>query len=221
MKSRLLLVTLLCVAGSSPAAARPSDVVWDVKGCDETAAILPGRGLQEGNVLVALAYRCEEATVGSARVEDLAVSEISVLHADFSSTLLRQVTNSPELRERLRALGLKDSFLGDIAYPPGAPLAGPTIEVTFGRNSYSFSGTGGSWPIPPQPTTGGASYTYEGRKGTISLSYSNHSQSATPARVVVDATRDPRLREWMGSETASGGAVVVRGDWTGTASLIE
>jgi len=221
MRIRLLLVVLVWVAGSPPAVSRPNDVVWEVRGCDEAAAILPGTGLQKGDLLIVLAYRCEEATVGSTRVEDIAVSEISVLHADSTWTLLRQVTDDQRLHDGLRRLGLKDAFLGRIVYSAGAPVTGPTVKVSFGRNSYTLPGAGGSWPIPPQPTSGGAAYTYEGRKGTIRLSYENHSQSFTAGAVLVGASRDRKLREWMGSSTGRGPAMVARGDWTGTATLLE
>lgn len=93
--------------------------------------------------------------------------------------------------------------------------------MSFGKRTYSFAGTGGAWRIPPQPTIGGAAYTYEGGRGTVRLSYENHTQSFTGAAVTVDASKDRKLREWIGSDRATGAAMVAAGDWTGTARLEE
>lgn len=115
MTALVLMMMLLPSVLAQPAtAAAENEVVWAVKDCHETAVVLPSKGLPRGDLLVALAYRCDEATVGGTKLAKVSVSEISVLHADFTWTLLRQVTDSEQLHDGLRALGVKDSFLGKI-----------------------------------------------------------------------------------------------------------
>ncbi len=212
----LLAVAILVLPGTTSAATR--QVEWDVTGCDETAVVLdraPNR-----DALIALVYRCRKAVIGSSEFSDFSVSEISILQADGTSTLLQQVTNNVVLHKGLRRLGLKDSFLGTIDYESGALGEAPKITVSFGSRSYSFSGRGGASGMPPFPSSGGASYTYEGKKGTIELRYENHTQAATPAVVTV-SSNDRRLTDWMGRQSATGVGVVAAGDWTGTASLSD
>lgn len=218
---RQLLALALLVALSAPAAAAPQQVVWDGSGCEETAAVLGGRAAA-GEAIIALVYRCTDAILNGKTISgSFSVSEISLMRADGSSTLLRQVTDSVELHQGLRSLGLKDSYMGTIRYGSGGTLDAPKVTVSFGNRRYSFSGTAATSPVPPTPTMGGASYTYEGTKGTITLAYANHNQSVIPALVTVDATDDPQLGEWMASETATGAGIIATGNWTGTARLSE
>ncbi len=194
--------------------ARPTDVVWDVTGCEETAAI-PGDRADSADldVLVIIVYQCDATVINDRDAGTVAISEISVLHGDGTSTLLRQVTNSSVLYRHLRSLGLRDSFLGTIDYEPGK------IRVSFAGKTYSLTGTGSPSPIPPTPSEGGASYTYEGRHGTINIAYDNHEQNVAPSIFTVDASKDPALAEWLGSDSATAPALLIQGAWTGTASL--
>lgn len=199
---------------AAPALARPPQVVWDVTGCDETAVTVGDRAdSAQPDVLLIIAYRCGEATVDGVDIGGAAISEISVIHSDGTSTLLRQVTNSPALHDRLRSLGLRDSFLGTITYEQDE------IVVSYGQNVYSLAVTGSPSPVPPTATDGGASYTYEGRKGTIKIAYDNHEQNVAPSLVEVDAAEDASLSQWMGKRSATAAGILIQGAWTGTASL--
>ncbi|HVL64080.1 MAG TPA: hypothetical protein VM573_02795 [Actinomycetota bacterium] len=215
MKVRMLVATLFVAASADPVGAAPREVVWEAVGCEEIVAVVPA---QPGSALVALAYRCDSATVGDVTIEDISVSEISLMTSS-GSTLLRQVTNSKLLQRSLFKLGLSDSLFGMIEFTPGGPGAAPEVRVTAKGARYSFGGIAAPNAVPPQPSSGGASYTYEGRKGTITLSYENHEQSALPALVTVDASGDRALREWMGSARATAPGVVAAGAWTGRAAL--
>jgi hypothetical protein len=220
MKGRLYaavtgLVVVMTVA--VPASADARDVVWDGTGCVEVAAVLPDQSAN-GQSLVVLAYRCDEAVVDGSIFQDFAVSEISVMRGD-GSTLLRQVTNNGVLHARLRSLGVADSFLGRVNFADEGMGAAPRVDVTFGQHRYSIRGVSLPNEVPPLPTVGGASYMYEGRKGTVTFRYQNHEQSFVPALFTVDASRDEPLTRWMGASTARAQGILAAGAWTGSASL--
>lgn len=215
MRLRPLIAAALaiCVMGA-PATARPSDSVWDVTGCNETAVTVGDRAdTAQQDVLLIIVYRCDEANINGLDVGAVAISEISVIHSDGTSRLLRQVTNSSILHDQLRSLGLRHSFLGTITYEQDQ------ILVSFGRSRYSLAVTGSASPAPPTVTDGGASYTYEGHKGTIKIQYDNHEQNVAPSLVEVGASKDPSLSQWMGKPSVTAPAVIIQGAWTGTASL--
>ncbi|HVM35790.1 MAG TPA: hypothetical protein VM784_10640 [Actinomycetota bacterium] len=214
----VVLVAIL-MAGPSAADEKKTSVTWDASDCDETAALLPKNGLEPGDLLVVVVYRCDSVLIGDLRNRNFAVSEISVLHSDGTWTLLRHVTNSSRLVAELQGLGLEDSFRGNIEYETGDPLRAPNVHVSFRGKTYTLSGEVGPSPSRPLPTTGGAAYTYDGRKGTIEIRYANHSQASNPAYLTVTAVRDAALRKWMGTHEASGGGLVATGEWTGTATL--
>lgn len=216
---KAVVVAVLLALLATPALARPTEVVWEVSHCDETAAVVRSGG--GGNALVVLAYRCDEALIEGRTIRDFAVSEISRMENDGTFTLLRQVTNNQVLHGHLRGMGLTDSHMGTVDYPDAAAGSAPSITVRFGSKSYAFSGVGGASGIPPQPTIGGAGYNYYGDKGTIKIQYRNETQSFTPALVTIDATEDPALKRWLGGDSATGPGVVAAGDWIGTATLIE
>lgn len=217
--THLLVAGMLLATATPGVAAETQDVVWEVTGCDETVAVLDHAGADPA-LLVVLAYRCSDATIGETRVSDFAVSEIALLQPDGTSRLLRQVTDSKALHDRLRRIGLMDSLMGTIDYSPGGPGAAPEVHVSFRGGSYTLSPTGVAG-IPPTPSRGGASYTYEGKKGTIKLTYENHNQSASPAGVTIAASGDPALSRWIGADEATGPGLVAAGDWTGRAAIIE
>lgn len=216
---KAVVVTVLLALLTAPAMARPTEVIWEVSHCDETAAVV--RSGAGGNALVVLAYRCDEAVIDGRSIHDFSVSEVSRMENDGTFTLLRQVTNNQVLHGHLRAMGLTDSYIGRIDYGDGAAGSAPSITVRFGSKSYAFSGVGGATGIPPQPTIGGAGYNYDGDKGTIKIQYRNETQSFTPALVTIDATDDPALQRWVGGDSATGPGVVAAGDWIGTATLID
>lgn len=138
-------------------------------------------------------------------------------------TLLRQVSDNKALVEGLQSLGIAASYFGHIQY--NSDLLGTTAKVRIPDATYSLDASGGMPAAPGKkdPKTGqeGASYTYEGEKGTVSVSYTNYSQAVREAVVTVDATNDPRLAGWLGSTAVTGAGFVTRGHWTGTAWIVD
>lgn len=226
-RALFLLATASLVALGSPVQAASAGraagaVVWEVDDCQEAVALVPTNSFGPGATLFITTYRCENAAVGKVRLTDgLGVSEISVLRPDGTSTLLRQVADSVVLVKKLRALGLADTHFGQVGLTAsGGPApVGLSVEVALPEAAYAVSGSSVR-PGQPTPSSGGASYTYEGRRGTVRIAYENHAQSFTPAVVTVDAAGDEALQEWLGGrDSVSAPGVFALGRWTGTATL--
>jgi hypothetical protein len=213
----LLIIALNAVAGLHlPAAARDAEgFSWDAADCKEVAGFL--KRPQDDAVLAVTVYRCGFATVaGGEPIDKFSVSEITLLEGG-TSTLLRQVTDHPDLKDRLRGLGVDVSHFGTIESIGSDKGEIPAVRVSFGRHSFTVGGYGGSSGTSPFPPGPGASSTYRGKKGTVKVAYVNGDHTFTPAAVSVTATHDDELASWMGTPSGSGPGIVVEGDWVGSA----
>lgn len=214
-----MILALMAPGGSAHAA---ETVGWEVGECEEAVAILGDSAFGRDALLVITTYDCRTASIdGEALPRGLAVSEISVVMPDGESRLLRQVVTSQVLALQLRALGLADSFTGRIELTStGGPAPGAVeVLVKLPGAAYRVSGNF-VVPGPPHPSSGGAAYTYEGGRGKVRVEYENHAQSFGPGTASVDGSRDDALRAWLGGrDSANGSGLLVRGSWSGRATL--